>query len=44
MAIVNGLGEIMIISDPDDLKAFRINLGLLGKLIESYGAGKSFIL
>lgn len=31
MTIVNGKGEVQEISDSQDLKAFRINLGLLGK-------------
>ncbi len=31
MTIINSKGEIQVISDPDDLKAFSVNLGLLGK-------------
>lgn len=31
--IVNGFGEIMLITEPEDLRAFKIHLGLLGNLI-----------
>lgn len=34
MRIVNGTGCIQDISDPEDLKAFRIHLGLLGVLLK----------
>lgn len=30
LKIVDGLGEVRDITDPEELKAFRINLGLLG--------------
>lgn len=30
MTIVNGLGQKLVISDADDLKAFKVHLGLLG--------------
>lgn len=30
MTVVNGLGQLIVISDTDDLNAFKINLGLLG--------------
>lgn len=30
LTIVNGLGETLVISDPDDLRSFRTHLGLLG--------------
>lgn len=30
MTVVDGRGEVVVISDPEDLKAFKINLGLLG--------------
>lgn len=33
MTIVNSMGEIQIISSPDELKAFSLSLGLLGKLM-----------
>lgn len=29
--IVNGKGQVQEITDPEDLKAFRLHLGLLGK-------------
>ncbi len=32
LGVVNGLGEELTISDPDDLNAFKINLGLLGMI------------
>lgn len=32
LRIVDGLGKLRDISDPEDLKAFRIHLGLLGEL------------
>lgn len=31
MTIVNGKGEIKVISDPQELKAFKMHLGLLGR-------------
>lgn len=31
--IVNGKGEIQVIKDREDLKAFRIHLGLLGEVL-----------
>jgi hypothetical protein len=34
MTIVDGTGEIRTISDPDELKAFRIHLGLLGVILD----------
>lgn len=30
MTVVDGRGNVIEISDPTDLKAFKINLGLLG--------------
>lgn len=30
MTVVDGRGNVVVISDPEDLKAFKINLGLLG--------------
>lgn len=30
LTVVNGLGEVLTISDPEDLKSFRVHLGLLG--------------
>lgn len=34
--IVDGKGNIQVISDTDDLKSFRIHLGLLGKFKERF--------
>lgn len=34
LTIVNGTGQIQKISDPEDLKAFRMAVGLLGKTYE----------
>ncbi|XP_037051389.1 L-gulonolactone oxidase-like [Bradysia coprophila] len=34
LTVVNGLGEIVEIFDPQDLNAFKVNLGLLGILVE----------
>lgn len=31
LKVVNGHGQVLDISDPEDLNAFRLNLGLLGK-------------
>lgn len=31
LTIVDGTGNVQTISDPDDLRSFRLNLGLLGK-------------
>lgn len=30
MTVIDGLGQKLIISDPDDLKSFKVHLGLLG--------------
>lgn len=29
--IVNGLGQIQVVTDPEDMKAFKLHLGLLGE-------------
>ncbi|KAJ6643890.1 L-gulonolactone oxidase 5 [Pseudolycoriella hygida] len=34
LTIVDGMGNVREISDPDDLKAFRVNLGLLGIVVD----------
>lgn len=34
LTIVDGMGDVRKITDANDLKSFRINLGLLGKIVE----------
>ncbi len=34
LTIIDGMANVRKISDPDDLKSFRLNLGLLGKNID----------
>ncbi|CAL8073253.1 unnamed protein product [Orchesella dallaii] len=33
LTIINGMGEFETIKDPDELKAFRVHLGLLGAIV-----------
>lgn len=34
LTVVDGMGNVRKISEPNDLKSFRINLGLLGKIMD----------
>lgn len=34
LTIVDGMGNVRKISDPNDLKSFRVHLGLLGKILD----------
>lgn len=43
LTVVDGMGNVREISDPNDLKSFRVNLGLLGKVFGSY-VRKGFIV
>lgn len=43
MTVVNGLGEIVEISDPEDLKSFKVNLGLLGMILYNFVVNSFFL-